>query len=233
MKSIYSDSELGNITIRLNSRAKKVIFKLTPEGLLATIPPGCTQKYFEEVLNQLRPRLLDFVTKKNTKTTLDESCSLKTHTFSIRIFRMERENFYFSRKAETLHIACPMNTDFEREEVRNLLVKGIERFLKADAKAYLPQRIRLLAERHKLNFNDVKINSSRGRWGSCSTHRSINLSFYLMLLPSHLIDYVLLHELTHTLEMNHSDRFWRKLDEFTGGQSLALRHELKAFKTHI
>lgn len=233
MKSIYSDRELGSIIIRVNARAKKIIFKLTHDGLLATIPPDCTQKYFEEVLNQLRPKLLDFVAKKNTETSLDESCRLKTHTFTIRIFRMERENFYFSRKEETLHIACPMNTDFEQKEVRSLLVKGIERFLKADAKAYLPKRLRLLAERHKLSFNEVKINSSRGRWGSCSTHSSINLSFYLMLLPSHLIDYVLLHELTHTLEMNHSARFWQKLDELTGGESLSLRHELKAFKTHI
>ena len=233
MKSLYADRELGNIVVRINSRAKKVIFKLSPDGLIATIPAGCTLKYFEDVLEQLRPKLREFISKKKTRTALDESCSLQTHSFKVRILRSERNNFYFARKEEILHIACPMNTDFEREEVRDLLVKGIERFLKADAKAYLPQRLRMLASLYKLSFDDVRINSSRGRWGSCSTYRSINLSFYMMLLPSHLIDYVLLHELTHTLEMNHSPRFWHKLNEFTEGKAIALRSELRAFKTHI
>lgn len=233
MKSIYTDKELGNIIIRMNVRAKKIIFRFTHEGLIATIPANCTQKYFEEVLNQLRPKLKALTLKKQKHTTLDESFSLMTHSFSVKIFRCERDNFYFSRKEEALHIACPMNTDFNREEVRELLTKGIERFLKADARVYLPQRIKKLADRHKLTYNEVKVNSSRGRWGSCSTQRNINLSLYLMLLPSHLIDYVLLHELTHTLEMNHSPRFWQKLDELTEGKALAYRSELKAFKTHI
>ena len=79
----------------------------------------------------------------------------------------------------------------------------------------------------------MKINSSRGRWGSCSARKDINLSYYLVLLPFRLIDYVLLHELCHTREMNHSERFWQLLDRFTGGKALALRKELKEYRTEI
>ena len=86
---------------------------------------------------------------------------------------------------------------------------------------------------HNLPYKAVKINNSQGRWGSCSATKSINLSFYLMLLPKHLIDYVLLHELCHTREMNHGDKFWQLLDKLTDNRSQALRAELKNYKTSL
>ncbi|WP_373802195.1 M48 metallopeptidase family protein, partial [Bacteroides heparinolyticus] len=62
---------------------------------------------------------------------------------------------------------------------------------------------------------------------------NINLSYYLVLLPKHLIDYVLLHELAHTREMNHGERFWALLDKLTEGKAEALRMELKQYRTEF
>ncbi|MDR0546646.1 MAG: M48 family metallopeptidase [Dysgonamonadaceae bacterium] len=99
--------------------------------------------------------------------------------------------------------------------------------LRRQALSYLPKQLKYLADTHHFHYQSVKIRKSKTRWGSCSSKKIINLSFYLMLLPVHLIDYVLLHELCHTVEMNHSVAFWTLLDRHTGGKAKALRKELR------
>ena len=93
----------------------------------------------------------------------------------------------------------------------------------------MPDRVKQLAEKYKFRYSSVKIQPSKTRWGSCSRERSINLSQYLLLLPAHLVDYVILHELCHTIEMNHGPRFWKLMDEVTDGQSKTLRAGLKDY----
>ncbi len=77
----------------------------------------------------------------------------------------------------------------------------------------------------------MKINKSRTRWGSCSSKKVINLSYYCLFLPEHLIDFVILHELSHTIKMNHGEGFWKLLDSVSGGKAKELTQELKSFKT--
>jgi predicted metal-dependent hydrolase len=105
--------------------------------------------------------------------------------------------------------------------------------LRLRANVYLPDELKRLAQEHGFKYTTVKIRKSRTRWGSCSSKRTISLSFYLMLLPSHLIEYVLLHELCHTIHMNHSPAFWELLDKHTLGRAKELRKELKNHKTNL
>ena len=108
-----------------------------------------------------------------------------------------------------------------------------EFLLRQQAQNQLPVELNRLAKMHGFIYNNVKIQKSKTRWGSCSSKGTINLSLYLMLLPSHLIEYVLLHELCHTQEMNHSPKFWALLDRFTGGKSKHLRKEIRGYKVPI
>ena len=103
--------------------------------------------------------------------------------------------------------------------------------MKKSAQAYLPPLLDELAGHYGFKYKKVKITGSKSRWGSCSALGSINLSCYLMLLPPHLMDYVLLHELVHTKEMNHGPKFWDILNELTEGRAKTLRAELRNFRT--
>jgi len=72
----------------------------------------------------------------------------------------------------------------------------------------------------------VKIRDQSSRWGSCSWKGNLNFSYKLVLLPEHLADYVVVHELCHLREMNHSPRFWALVSQ-TVPDYRAKRRELK------
>ena len=103
--------------------------------------------------------------------------------------------------------------------------------LRRVAGEYLPLRLKQLAVEHGFHYNAVTLRDSHSRWGSCSNRGNISLSIYLQLLPAYLADYVMLHELCHTREMNHGVRFWQLMDSVTGGRARMLCAELKAYKT--
>lgn len=120
------------------------------------------------------------------------------------------------------------------KEVQISLQKGEQsgeealwRILLQEAKQHLPERVNYLAKTHGLNYSGLKIRRMKSRWGSCTAKNSINLNSWLMMLPEHLSDYVILHELVHTLHRDHSVKFWEALDRYTFGRSRELRNELK------
>ena len=82
-----------------------------------------------------------------------------------------------------------------------------------------------------LRYTKLTIRASRSKWGSCTGQNHISLSLFLMTLPEHLRDFVILHELCHTLHHNHSPRFHALLDRLVGGHEKALNRELRAYTT--
>jgi len=101
--------------------------------------------------------------------------------------------------------------------------------LRKKALEYLPDRLQILAGMHGFTYGSIKISKSKSRWGSCSSKKNVGLSLFLMKLPLHLIDYVILHELCHTVEMNHSPKFWELLEKVCMGKAKALRKELRTY----
>jgi len=79
------------------------------------------------------------------------------------------------------------------------------------ARQILIPRLRYLADKHGFEYNKVALRNQKTRWGSCSSQNNINLNINLISLPQDLMDYVMLHELTHTIVKNHSKDFWEQL----------------------
>jgi predicted metal-dependent hydrolase len=77
----------------------------------------------------------------------------------------------------------------------------------------IPPRVRVLADQFGLAFERVRISSARTRWGSCSSRGTLSFTWRLVMAPSEVIDYVIVHELAHTVVQNHSASFWAKVTE--------------------
>jgi predicted metal-dependent hydrolase len=105
-----------------------------------------------------------------------------------------------------------------------LLIKGnidyrpclqtLQKWLKLKAKLHLGQWIQALSDDTNLHFTNITIRGQKSRWGSCSKQKNINLNYKLLFLPAKLVEHVLLHELCHTKQLNHSQQFWKLFANF-------------------
>ncbi|MDR1938092.1 MAG: M48 family metallopeptidase [Tannerellaceae bacterium] len=226
-KKLY-DKELGAITLRTSPKVKRYSLKVSNGAITATMPERGNEKTLIDFINKNRSKLVEALKKAPLRrTVLDDTADMQTNTFKLHIFRSDRENVYMNLSEGILHIACPRHTNFENEIVQQVLKDMLERALRHEAKRVLPVRLNALAKQFGFSYARVRIANTKSRWGSCSASGNINLSLSLMLLPNRLVDYVLLHELCHTVEMNHSERFWKLMNKVTGNQALSLRKELK------
>lgn len=87
----------------------------------------------------------------------------------------------------------------------------INPMLRKIAERMIVERLGELAEKYNFTYNKVTIRNQKTRWGSCSAQNNISLNIKLVMLPTDLMEYVLLHELVHTRVKNHSPAFWEEL----------------------
>ena len=111
------------------------------------------------------------------------------------------------RKGDTFDLKVPERAT--QDDRRNIVIA----WYRAHAKSYLPARAHELASLHGFRYQRLAIKHQKTRWGSCSTKGNINLNLRLMQTPDGAIDYVILHELCHLRDIDHSPAFWRHVAE--------------------
>lgn len=148
--------------------------------------------------------LLRYVAHKTYQNGND--LNIGGENFILQIEEAPGDTAKIRREQNILRLFIPVHPDLDRQKViKKLLVK----FACAYFLPTLKKRVNELNTEHfQQSFQGIKLKYNTSNWGSCSHGRNLNFSVRLFLAPPQVLDYVIVHELAHLLEMNHSSRFW-------------------------
>lgn len=121
----------------------------------------------------------------------------------------------------------------ERRDNYPTITPAEREHLRREAKRDIPPRVEAIAKRFGLSYSSLRISSAHTRWGSCSGRDGISISLYTMLLPEHLRDFIILHELCHTRHHNHSAKFHMMLRLLSEGREAKYNAELKRYRIPV
>jgi len=133
---------------------------------------------------------------------------------------VDGEEFWFLGKKYKLHISdnvkekLVFNDGFFLDKKYIKSAKNIFiNWYKKQAYTIIEDRLKFYSKKSNLTYKKLKITSASKRWGSCSKDNNLNFSYKLIMAPIEVIDYVVVHELSHTIHHNHSKAFWKKVEE--------------------
>ncbi|MFA7662734.1 MAG: M48 family metallopeptidase [Patescibacteria group bacterium] len=113
------------------------------------------------------------------------------------------ENFIYEKRAWVLDKINSVKNNSNRIEVGDYLEN------KEKVRAYIFERLKYFSQFYNFEFNQIFVRRQKTRWGSCSVRKNLNFNYKILWLPAHLADYIIVHELCHLEQMNHSLDFWK------------------------
>lgn len=206
------DEEFGAITVRRSTRATQVRLRVAPDGTLrASMPVYAPLFLLKRLVKTSRPQLRRMLEQSQPDTSFSDGQQIgKSHTL---IVKPGGTKLSVTRNKQQIIVALPRSKSLHDTDVVRAIRDTSLVALRVEAKSYLPKRLQYLANMHGFTYGKVRFSHASSRWGSCSSEKTISLNIALMKLPFELIDYVLIHELAHTVELNHSSDFWALVEK--------------------
>jgi len=221
----YIKYENLRIPLKIKKEWRRTVrYSISKKSINLTVPKFYTrdqiQKEFEKIRawsHQQFRRSPDMVERFVPRTyTTGDSLSIYGEQFDLIINYKNRKTCSAEIMDQTVLINAPEDLDDHdrHKNIGNLLSRLFSKhFLPA-----ITTRVMALNELHfQEQINRVSLKNNQSNWGSCSSNRNINLSSRLLFAPRDVIDYVIIHELAHLKEMNHSKRFWSIVEKAMPG----------------
>ena len=238
MEKVVHHPKIGDITYKKSQRAKRIniTIKLL-KGVVVTVPYYSSYAEAEQFVEEKTDWIIKTKSKiekvEEKQTVFNDENEFKTKFRSLQLIPEERKNLRLHVSDKFIEIYYPQQLPVTHAGVQNAIKRAMEHTWNIEAHEYLPVRLKDLAATFGFNYKRLTIKNTRSFWGSCAHDNSIVLSLHLMHLPDKLIDYVLLHELCHTIHKNHGKGFWQLLNQVTNGHARPLAKEMQQYSTRI
>ena len=200
---------MDNIKIEkiIRQRRKTVSLEVTPRATLIVKAPYYLTDYdIDTVLKRhirwIEKRIKNIETVPNFREkefVSGESFLYLERTYRLFIVGKQKEALKFDNN---FYLA-----ENKRPKAREIFIN----WYKKAAQDFILKRVDMYSKEIGVEYKSVKINSAKKRWGSCSRNGNLNFSYRLIMAPVSVIDYVVVHELCHLIERNHSKKFWRNV----------------------
>lgn len=192
----------------IRSRRRSVALVISHDAtLIVRAPMRVSLNYIEKLVEEKT----DWIEKKMQEFERRPKVAKKTF--------VSGEEFLYLGKKYQLEIAegakIGITQDFKLLFPRVFLWRAkarIGEWYKKEAEKYISERTRMIAKELDLRYVSIKISNAKTNWGSCGPKNSLNFSWRLIMAPTAVIDYVIVHELMHIPEKNHSRAFWRRVE---------------------
>ncbi len=235
MKKIINHPRFGEIVAMRSRRARRISVSVRPPAVVRlSIPAVCSWREGLDFLaekEQWIAQTLEKVAMKHPLRIIEPPYSTDRHTLVMT--PSETDKVTARVTADTISVTYPRHISHTAPEVQDAVRKAITHALRLEAKTVLPAMVETLACRHGFRYGKVTVRATKSRWGSCSSSGDISLCLFLMRVPDHLKEYIILHELCHTRYRDHSPRFHKLLDSLLGGREKELGKELKQYCTDV
>lgn len=209
-RSTIVDEEFGIVPYRRSPQTRFVRIRVTEAGeVRASLPKRAPLYMVHELLDSSRAEIRKLVAAQKARLPRYEDGEQVGHSHRLHVRYATNISEPRARVAgQTIDIVLPVSYQNDSEAAQPFLAAQVRKALKREAQAYLPRRLRHLADMYGFSYERERFGNQKGRWASCSSTGTISMNVALMNLPFELIDYVLIHELAHTRQMNHSPAFW-------------------------
>ncbi|HEY1171838.1 MAG TPA: SprT family zinc-dependent metalloprotease [Verrucomicrobiae bacterium] len=204
---IVLSSESGEIPLKIhhNRKARRYLLRIRPDGSLRVTIPRYGNR--EEAMRFVA-RQNEWIIQHRAKVLARKQIAQPVMHGSLIRFRGEKIplQVHTHDSIHTLHFCDQMiSSNVAKDDWRPL----IELHLRTLAEEEFPKLVQTLARQHGSEVKHVSIRDQKSRWGSCSARKTISLNWRLIQAPLFVLEYVIVHELMHLREMNHSARFWQ------------------------
>ena len=153
----------------------------------------------------------NWITTKQNQAKINYQKHLKLYDYTQIMFLGEIKKCFFTKtkNIQVLQDNVLIPERYQSADKKRAYLNALKRFFIFEANKLLFEQIKNISQKTGLSFNGFKIINTKTRWGSCDRQGNISINFRAIMLNEVLTDYLIIHELAHNVEFNHSKRFWK------------------------